>query len=88
MVHLAKVGSIQHEMAITLNDWMIRRTHIMHEDAEQGLDCAPEVAAMMAPYLGWDAAQVERQVQEYHEQVRLSQHHRTPVTPDLEDESM
>ena len=80
--------AIQHEMAITLKDWMIRRTHIMHEDAEQGLGCAPEVAAMMAPYLGWGAAETERQVREYHEQVRLSQRYRTPWTQDSEGESM
>jgi glycerol-3-phosphate dehydrogenase len=68
--------AIQYEMAMALSDWLIRRTHIMHEDAEQGLGCAPEVAEMMAPYLGWDAAEVERQVQEYREQVRLSQRYR------------
>jgi glycerol-3-phosphate dehydrogenase len=68
--------AIQHEMAMTLCDWMIRRTHIMHEDTAQGLGCAAEVAAMMAPYLGWDAAEVERQTQQYREQVMLSQRYR------------
>jgi glycerol-3-phosphate dehydrogenase len=68
--------AIQHEMAITLGDWLIRRTHIMHEDRDQGLGCAPEVAEMMASYLGWDAAEVERQVREYREQVRLSRRYR------------
>jgi glycerol-3-phosphate dehydrogenase len=73
--------AIQNEMAITLSDWMIRRTHIMHEDEEQGLGCASDVAAMMAPYLGWNPAEVERQVQEYREQVRLSQRYREGVSP-------
>ena len=68
---------------MTLSDWMIRRTHIMHEDEEQGLECASEVAAMMAPYLGWDAVEVERQVQEYREQVRLSKRYREGI-PDQE----
>jgi len=71
--------AIQNEMAITLSDWMIRRAHIMHEDEEQGLGCASEVAAMMAPYLEWDAVEIERQVQEYHEQVKLSQRYREGV---------
>jgi glycerol-3-phosphate dehydrogenase len=59
---------------------MIRRTHIMHEDGEQGLGCAPEVAAIMAPYLNWDSAQIERQVQEYREQVKLSQRYRGGIS--------
>lgn len=72
--------AIQNEMAITLGDWMIRRTHIMHEDEDQGLGCAPEVAAMMAPYLEWDAGEVERQVQEYCERVRLSKRYREEIS--------
>jgi glycerol-3-phosphate dehydrogenase len=68
--------SIQNEMTMTLSDWMIRRTHIMHEDEDQGLGCASDVAAMMAPYLEWDAGEVERQVQEYREQVKLSRRYR------------
>ena len=75
--------AIQNEMAITLSDWMIRRAHIMHEDKEQGLGCASEVATMMAPYLEWDSVEVERQVQEYREQVRLSQRYREGI-PDQE----
>ena len=68
--------AIQNEMAMTLSDWMIRRAHIIHEDKDQGLGSAPEVAAMMAPYLGWDAGEVERQVEEYRKQVWLSRRYR------------
>jgi glycerol-3-phosphate dehydrogenase len=75
--------AVQNEMAMTLSDWMIRRTHIMHEDKGQGLGCASDVAAMMALYLGWDAVEVERQVQEYREQVRLSRRYREGI-PELE----
>ena len=73
--------AIQHEMAMTLTDWMIRRTHIMHEDAEQGLGYASEVAAMMALHLGWDAAETERQVQAYNKQVKLSQSYHIDSAP-------
>jgi len=72
--------AVQNEMAMTLSDWMIRRTHIMHEDKGQGLGCASDVAAMMALYLGWDAVEVERQVQEYREQVRLSRRYREGIS--------
>ena len=75
--------AIQNEMAMTLSDWMIRRTHIMHEDKDQGLGSASKVAAMMAPYLEWDAGEVGRQVQEYREQVRLSKRYRERI-PDPE----
>jgi len=68
--------AIQNEMAMTLSDWMIRRAHILHEARDQGLGAAPEVAAMMAPYLGWDAGEVERQVEGYRQQVRLSRRYR------------
>jgi glycerol-3-phosphate dehydrogenase len=80
--------AIQHEMAMTLNDWMIRRTHIMHEDAEQGLGYAPEVAAMMAPHLGWDAVETERQVQAYNTQVKLSQKYHIHNTSQARGESV
>jgi glycerol-3-phosphate dehydrogenase len=68
--------AIRHEMAMALSDWLIRRTHIMHEAKDQGLGCASEVAAIMAPHLGWDTAETERQLREYREQVRLSQRYR------------
>jgi glycerol-3-phosphate dehydrogenase len=58
---------------------MIRRAHIMHEDKDQGLGSAPEVAAMMAPHLGWDAGEVERQVGAYREQVMLSRRYREKI---------
>jgi glycerol-3-phosphate dehydrogenase len=44
---------------LTLNDFLIRRTHVIHEDRDQGLECAPGVATAMARYLGWDAAEIE-----------------------------
>lgn len=65
--------AIRHEMAMTLSDFMIRRTHIIHEAADQGTDCAAGVAAVMAQSLGWDAAEIERQAQQYQRQVELTQ---------------
>jgi glycerol-3-phosphate dehydrogenase len=68
---------VQHEMALTLNDFLIRRTHVIHEDRDQGLGCASGVATAMAQHLGWDAAEVERQIEGYREQVSLTQAFRT-----------
>jgi len=64
--------AIRHEMALTLNDLLIRRTHVIHEADDQGSVCAPFVAATMARYLGWSEAEIERQVDDYRRQIALS----------------
>jgi hypothetical protein len=43
---------------------------------------------MMAPHLGWDAAETERQVQAYNEQVKLSQSYHIDSTPQVKGESV
>lgn len=65
--------AVQHEMALTLNDVLIRRTHMIYEAPEGGLDRSRAVAEVMAPRLDWDAAEVERQVADYAAQVALTQ---------------
>jgi glycerol-3-phosphate dehydrogenase len=57
------------EMALTLSDVLVRRTQIFYRDQEQGLSVAEEVAARMARYLGWDAAEQAQQVQTYRDLV-------------------
>jgi len=64
--------AVEHEMALMLCDFMTRRTHIIHEDSEQGTVCAVDVAAIMARYLGWDAAEMEQQIEDYYQQVALA----------------
>jgi glycerol-3-phosphate dehydrogenase len=65
--------AVQHEMALTLSDFLIRRTHVIYEDREHGLGCATDIAAVMAPLLAWDAAEVERQLAQYRQEVTLTQ---------------
>jgi len=65
--------AVHHEMAVTLSDVLIRRTHVIYEVATGGLDRARAVAEVMAPRLGWDAAETERQVAAYAAQVALTQ---------------
>ncbi len=64
---------IQHEMALTLCDVLIRRTHVIYEARDGGLGRARAVAELMAPRLGWDEVEVERQVADYAAQVILTQ---------------
>jgi len=64
---------VQHEMALTLCDVLIRRTHVIYETRNGGLEQARVVAELMAPRLGWDEAEIERQVADYAAQVALTQ---------------
>jgi glycerol-3-phosphate dehydrogenase len=67
---------IQHEMALTLNDLLLRRMHFIHEAPNQGLDDAQSIAAAMAGLLGWPPAETARQVQAYEHQVALTRRYR------------
>ena len=64
---------VQHEMALTLCDLLIRRTHVIYETRDGGLERARAVAELMAPRLGWDEVEIERQIEEYAAQVALTQ---------------
>lgn len=64
--------AVNDERACTLNDVMIRRTRLMHELPQQGLDVAEAIAAEMKPLLGWTDAQVAQQLTAYRNQVALT----------------
>ena len=57
------------EGALHLDDILARRTRISIETWDRGLAAADEVAALVAPVLGWDAAAVEREVEHYRSRV-------------------
>ncbi len=61
--------AVTDEGARHLEDVLERRTRIAMETPSRGLDAAEEVAAIMAPLLGWDAATLEREVAAYRRQV-------------------
>lgn len=64
----AEVGhAVRAEMALTLDDLLIRRMHLFYEARDGGLSAALAVAERMGrePGIGWDAAEVERQVARY-----------------------
>jgi glycerol-3-phosphate dehydrogenase len=68
--------AVRHEMVLTLNDFLIRRTHIIHEAKDQGLSCASRVAAMIGQELGWSPGELQSQVTAYKREVQLSQRFR------------
>jgi glycerol-3-phosphate dehydrogenase len=52
----------RHEMAGTLTDVLARRTRALILDREATAQAAPDVAALLAPELGWTDAEQARQV--------------------------
>lgn len=53
------------EMACTIADLLIRRTHLAFETRDHGLDVAPAVARVVAPLLGWAAGDLAGQIESY-----------------------
>ncbi|MGZ8179290.1 glycerol-3-phosphate dehydrogenase [Williamsia sp. SKLECPSW1] len=57
------------EGALHLEDLLARRTRISIEYAHRGVDCAREVAEIVAPVLGWSAAEIDTEVETYRSRV-------------------
>jgi glycerol-3-phosphate dehydrogenase len=64
--------AIEREMAVRLNDVLIRRLHLFYEDRSQGLSVAEAVAARMGAALGWDAQRQAEEVADYTAEVSRS----------------
>ncbi|MEO8293990.1 MAG: glycerol-3-phosphate dehydrogenase [Gemmatimonadota bacterium] len=58
------VHIVRRELAQTLEDVLVRRTHLFYETTDHGLAAAEEIASLMGAELGWSsekrAAEVER----------------------------
>lgn len=63
------VYSASHEGARTVDDVISRRTRIAFEAVEHGVHLADEVAALIAPILGWSSKQRKESVVAYEELV-------------------
>jgi glycerol-3-phosphate dehydrogenase len=79
------VYAASHEGARHLDDVLTRRTRISIETFDRGTRSARESAELMAPVLGWDKDQIEREVQHYKKRVeaeRESQRQPDDLTAD------
>jgi glycerol-3-phosphate dehydrogenase len=56
---------VAHEFVHTLADLLIRRLKVAFETRDQGAEAARAAAEVMAPRLGWDAAETQRQLEDY-----------------------
>lgn len=63
------VYACTHEGARHLDDVLTRRTRISIETFDRGALSARECAELMAPVLGWDSDQVDREVEHYEKRV-------------------
>ncbi|MEV0247716.1 glycerol-3-phosphate dehydrogenase/oxidase [Nocardia sp. NPDC050712] len=63
------VYAVTHEGALHLDDILARRTRLSVETGARGVDIAPEVAALVAPYLGWDDLRIVREIKIYRRRV-------------------
>ncbi|CAM2922820.1 glycerol-3-phosphate dehydrogenase [Mycobacterium intermedium] len=74
------------EGALHLEDILARRMRISIEYSHRGVDCAREVAEIVAPVLGWSPSDVEREVANYKARVEaevLSQAQPDDVSADM-----
>ena len=69
-----------HEGALHLEDVLARRTRISIEYAHRGTESMRRVAEIMAPVLGWSAAEQAREVEAY--QARVDAERRSQTEPD------
>lgn len=76
------VYAVVAEGALHLEDILARRMRISIEYPHRGVDCAREVAEVVAPALGWSAADVDREVETY--LARVEAEVRSQTQPDDE----
>lgn len=72
----------RHEMALTLEDALVRRTSLHHRALDQASSIAPDAARIMGAELGWTDAQTKSAVEAYERFVAASRAWRngTPST--------
>jgi len=68
------VYAVAAEGALHLDDILARRTRISIEYAHRGANCAEQVAQLVAPLLGWDDSDIEREVETYQARVDAEIH--------------
>jgi glycerol-3-phosphate dehydrogenase len=59
------VHAVRREMAQTVEDVLVRRTHLYYETEDRGVQAARRVAELMARERGWDEARVEEEAAKY-----------------------
>lgn len=63
------VYGVREEMARTLSDLLIRRTHVAFETADHGLSIAAAAADVVGPHLGWSTDEKNARLRAYEDEV-------------------
>jgi glycerol-3-phosphate dehydrogenase len=71
----------RHELALSVDDMLARRTRLAQERPDRGAAIAPRVAKLLGAELGWTAARQEREVASY----LASAHREFDVPPAAEE---
>ncbi len=72
--------TVNQEMTLGLDDFMIRRTHLFSMDSRQGMDVFRGIAGRMQKLLGWSAEEKKAQIERYKFKIHLTQHFREKET--------
>jgi glycerol-3-phosphate dehydrogenase len=67
--------SVENESAVTVSDFMLRRSSMGYA-ADRGIPALDPVAQAMAGYLGWNNAERKKQIEAYIDETRLGQLYR------------
>jgi len=59
------VYAVEREMAVRVQDVLIRRLHLFYETADHGQSVVPKVTAMMKQLLGWDDSREAEELRDY-----------------------
>jgi glycerol-3-phosphate dehydrogenase len=70
--------ALQEEMAMTLEDILVRRTPVFYEDRRHGLGRLNEVVELAGRFLGWDEGMRSAEAARYREFVQRSEPDRSP----------
>ena len=62
--------AVRREMALTVEDVMVRRTHLYYEHPDHGVPAARRVAELMARELEWDEERIAAEAARYEEFAR------------------
>lgn len=73
--------AVRRELALTVEDVMVRRLHLYYETRDHGLRAAARVAELMAGELGWDEARRQDEVVRYRRYVSQEAGWRSELTP-------
>ncbi len=83
---LAQVDfAVQHELAETVADILVRRTQLFYRDLDQGLGCTQRIAERMATFHGWSDEETAKQVAAYEAEVALSRQWKLGPVADVVD---